>query len=281
MKSKDLHLFLVQELSRTYDAGEARAIARIVIEDVLGLSITRTLAGLEPDLTPQQQTIIAQALERLSNHEPIQHITGYATFCGLNFRVSPAVLIPRPETEQLVEIVYAHLRSNLTANVIDACTGSGCIAISLKKQNPTWRIEAFDISDEALTVAKANAQNNNADIAFHKTNLLGSNLPPGPFDLIVSNPPYIMDKEKETMDPNVLNHEPHLALFVTNEDPLVFYRALGNWGRNTLTTNGILAVEINAKLSKETAQLFETQQYQSVQILQDCFGKDRFIVCQK
>lgn len=280
MKSQDLHRHIAQSLTSTYDHGEARALTRIIIEDVLGMSATRALAGLEDNLTSQQEQTLANTLQRLLDHEPIQYIIGSTDFCNLRFNVNPSVLIPRPETEKIVETALSLYAPNSNPRIMDACTGSGCIAISIKHSRPSWHVEACDVSTEALNVAQANAQLHNSDIHFSRINLLSDQLPSGPYDLIVSNPPYVMEQEKAEMNANVLDHEPHLALFVSDADPLIFYRALGQWGRSALHADGQLLVEINAALSHQTAILLCNQGYRTT-IIKDCFDKDRFILCRK
>lgn len=280
MKSSDIFRYTSEKLSASYSPGEAKALSRVVIEDIIGYSFTKALADLEPELDEHKKEMLDNVIRRLQKHEPIQYILGKTTFCNHDFLVTPDVLIPRPETETLVETAIK-LDLDTNARIMDACTGSGCIAISIKLAQPTWHVEACDISEPALALAKKNAAKNNADVDFYNINVLSEELPYGPYDIIVSNPPYVMNSEKCSMESNVLEHEPHLALFVEDNNPLVFYNALANWGKRALAPKGELLVEINHLLAAETRELFEKMQYACIRIIKDCFGKDRFILCQK
>lgn len=277
----NIYQHITQQLFQVYERGEAQALSRIVVEDILGLSFTRVMAGLEGSLEPDKERLADETVARLLQNEPIQHIVGSAKFCGHVFRVSRDVLIPRPETEQLVEIAVGLGLSSESLRVMDACTGSGCIGVSIKLARPQWQVEACDISDEALQIASENAQNNGADVLFSKVNVLSNERPMGQFDLIVSNPPYVMNKEKSSMKPHVLEHEPHLALFVEDDNPLVFYQALAEWGRDSLVAGGYLAVEINSALGKQTSELFADAGYGDVRLITDMFDHHRFVVCRK
>ncbi|HZI23532.1 MAG TPA: peptide chain release factor N(5)-glutamine methyltransferase, partial [Chryseolinea sp.] len=214
----------------------------------------------------------------LNRDEPVQYILEEANFYGRTFRVSPAVLIPRPETEELVRLVVkmsSHFsKKNLT--ILDVGTGSGCIAISLALELPTSEILATDISQEALNVASHNAKNLGASVQFHQHDILSANLPFS-IDVVVSNPPYIASDERITMRPNVKDYEPSLALFVDSADPLLFYRAIALQANRALMTGGVVVVEINERFGKEVAQLFITHHFKNVEIVRDVFGKDRFV----
>lgn len=284
----DIFHHIVQQLSPVYGQGEARAMGRMLVEDLLGLSFTRVVAGLCDELPVEQKEAVDEAVARLLCREPIQYVIGRAQFCDHWFRVNPSVLIPRPETEQLVEIVgQLALPQESDGNglarvrVMDACTGSGCIAVSLKLAHPDWQVEACDVSEAALDVACANAAENEADVRFCSVDVLSEVRPQGPFDVIVSNPPYVMQKEKISMESHVLEHEPALALFVDDENPLVFYNALADWGRASLKPGGWLAVEINAALGQQTADVFAQAGYADVQLMADMFNNERFVICRK
>ena len=279
--STDIYTQTSKELAPYYDQRESKALARIVIEDVLHLSLTKIMAGIEKPLTQEQQTRLHNVVRRLKNHEPIQYIIGQTDFCDIPIRVNSSVLIPRPETEQIVTIVTSLFDDTQDISLMDACTGSGCIAIAIKVQRPQWHIEACDISPQALQTARFNAELNNADIGFSNIDILSDTLPDRHFDIITSNPPYVMNKEKAFMQQNVLQHEPHLALFVDDSDPLVFYRALATLGTRSLHKDGILICEINHLLSGETENLFKAQGYADVTIINDSFNKPRFVLCRK
>lgn len=281
MNSGNLYRHICATLATTYDPREAQALSRIIIEDILHLSFTKALAGILPHLDEHDASILNDTLRRLCDHVPIQHIIGHTLFCSLKISVNRSVLIPRPETEQIVSLATSLLSTNPTSKVIDVCTGSGCIAIALKKQNPQATITATDISEAALQTARNNAKENNADITFIKSDIIAESLPSDNLDLIVSNPPYVRDIEKKSMKPNVLNHEPHLALFVSDNRPLVFYEALARQGQDHLKTGGHLLVEINQYLATETCRLFADHGYKEVTLFTDCFGNNRFIQCQK
>ncbi len=224
------------------------------------------LPGLEDDV------------RRLSEGEPVQYVLGFAEFYGLRFNVSPAVLVPRPETEQLVKEVVCHcLELGCRARVLDLCTGSGCIAWTVAEEVPDAEVIGVDISDDALSVARG--QSFGGDVRFLKADVLqcGDGFEEGLFDVIVSNPPYVMDREKALMRKNVLDYEPHLALFVPDDDPLVFYRALSGWMRRFLKPGGAGFVELNESLGPQTARIFRDSGYKNTSIIKDFFGKDRFL----
>ncbi len=277
----NLYSSIIGQLTARFAKDEAQAMARILIEDLLHLSLPHVLAGIMPPLSVQEGLLVKQAVSRLLNNEPIQYVIGSTTFCGNTFCVNPSVLIPRPETEQLVDMAtdIADLLEHVS--IMDACTGSGCIAISIKKKRPDWEVYACDISAEALQTARENAKANGAEVHFTHSDVLSDKLLTGPFDIMVSNPPYVMDKEKSSMEPHVLKREPHLALFVTDDEPLIFYRALAQWGQRSLSSEGWMLAEINPLLSQETKALFEAQQYRDCTIINDNYGKERFIRCRK
>lgn len=265
-------------LIREYDAGEASAIAFLLLEEVAGMSRSQALMG---DDSPQRDELLRMA-ERIAKGEPVQYVVGKAEFYGLTFHVEPGVLIPRPETEELVDAV--ELQNAQNARVVDIGTGSGCIAISLSKKFPNAKVEGWDISNDALRIAKGNAELNESNVSFHKVDVLSVypsealSLAEGRrVDVIVSNPPYICDKEKSDMERNVLDHEPHLALFVPDEDPLLFYRKIAELGVEILSTGGRLYFEINRAYGRETVLLLEGLGYSNVQLVQDQFGNDRMV----
>lgn len=250
------------------DEGEASAIAFMLLEDMGGLTRMDVLMDREP----REAEALKVAAQRVAEGEPVQYVLGKAEFCGLTFHVEPGVLIPRPETQELVEQVAAfHPR-----RVLDIGTGSGCIAVSLALKMPEAEVTAIDISDDALRIAEANAKANNANVRFVKADVLRDDIE-GMYEAIVSNPPYICDSEAKDMDSNVLDHEPHLALFVPDSDPLLFYRRIAELGLHILYNKGLLAFEINRRFGKEIVAKLERMGYTQVELLQDQFGNDRMV----
>lgn len=277
---------LWQQLARTYDTGEAKAIARMLYEVRYGLSLSDLLMGRDADV-PQQE--LQQLTERLEQHEPIQYVLGQADFCGRTFKVSPAVLIPRPETEELCQWVTTEVRdsacNDAALSILDVGTGSGCIAITLAAELPEAKVTAWDISEGALQVAQENARRNNVHVSFQQVDVLNVSssllLSPSSYTCIVSNPPYICNRECATMEANVLEHEPHQALFVPDDDPLLFYRAIAKLGQQTLIHDGWLYFEINPLFAGQLAQLLSSMSYYDIEIKADQFGKQRMIRARK
>lgn len=286
------HRELISALTPLHGAGEARAIVRMVMEERFGLSQTDLLLGKDTDLSANDRTEFEKIARRLLAGEPVQHVLGYAYFCGHRFRVTPDVLIPRPETEELVR--WATDISSRAAHpsplrILDLCTGSGCIAISLALAYPDADVCAVDISDSALAVARENAHMLGADnVHFFQGDILSfdpfmqsQEAFAGCFDLITANPPYVRESEAADIHPAVLDHEPSLALFVPNDDPLRFYRAIAHIGLNTLAPGGHILVEINATLPAETSQLFSQFDYTDIEVRNDQFGRPRMIKTRK
>ena len=220
-------------------------------------------------------------IERLLNYEPIQYILGSTLFFGSDFIVNKEVLIPRPETEELISWVLKQLDPDNSIKILDIGTGSGCIAISLAKQLPRADVYAMDISLGALSIAKKNAEANGVVIQFIEASILDWESQDLFFDVIVSNPPYVRKSEKEMMSPNVLNHEPHLALFVENNNPLLFYKAIVEMSKRNLTSQGLIYFEINEYLTKETKSLFSSTFFEAVQLKRDIFSKYRMLRARK
>ena len=220
-------------------------------------------------------------IERLLNYEPIQYILGSTLFFGSDFIVNKEVLIPRPETEELISWVLEKLDTDKSIKILDIGTGSGCIAISLAKQLPRADVYAMDISLGALSVAKKNAEANGVVIQFIEASILDWESQDLFFDVIVSNPPYVRKIEKKMMSPNVLNHEPHLALFVENNNPLLFYKAIVEMSKRNLTSQGLIYFEINEYLSEETKSLFSSTFFEAVQLKRDIFSKYRMLRARK
>lgn len=227
---------------------------------------------------------IDKALQLLKDEQPIQYILGETEFCGYPFKVNASTLIPRPETEELVEWIVKQQTSinKQQLHILDIGTGSGCIAISLAKKLPEAKVYALDISEKALTMSRQNAELNNVNVEFIEANILKSDtwnsiLENMKFDIIVSNPPYVREKEKKQMKANVLNNEPHLALFVKDENPLQFYKAIIEFSKSNLNSDGMLFFEINEFLGKEMIQLLVDNNFKDIVLKQDIFKKDRMI----
>jgi release factor glutamine methyltransferase len=267
----------VQRLKPDYPKGEIQSFFFRLTEKVLGK--TRLDLALEPNLklTEKQFKQFRKALNRLKNHEPIQYIIGETEFYGLRFRVKPSVLIPRPETEELVEWILEENPTDFSA--FDIGTGSGCIPIALASNRENSLIKACDISAEALEIAEENAKLNNVKVHFQLQDIFKLKTAAEKFDILISNPPYVRDLEKAEIHRNVLNHEPKQALFVPDSDPLIFYRKIAELAPIFLNENGKIYLEINEFLSQETAELFHQKGFSEIVLKKDMFGKERFLRC--
>jgi len=268
---------ITNSLQTIYAPRESQNIAAILMEDITALSATQRWIAPISALTPTQILAIEQSISLLLQHKPIQQIVGYTWFAGNKFYVDENVLIPRPETDELVEhIVKQH--KNEPIAIIDIGTGSGCIAVSLKNKLPNATVTAIDVSSKALTIATKNATHCGVDVNFLHLDFLEENnwnqLPQ--FDVIVSNPPYIKELEQAQMQNNVLLHEPHVALFVPNDNALIFYEKIALFAKTHLKPNGCIWLEINEALGKETAAVFIDNGF-SAQIMLDMQGKERMI----
>lgn len=249
---------------------EKEAIAYILLEDAYGITKTDILLNKELDL---DQELLEAQLTRLNTQEPIQQIVGFTYFRNRKFKVSKDVLIPRPETEEIIDLVKSF---NLPKpSIIDIGTGSGCIAITLALEIPEATVNALDLSKNALKKAKQNARDLKTKVNFIEADFLSYD--EGNFDIIVSNPPYIKDSERKEMSKNVLDFEPALALFVKDENPLIFYKALANYGKKHLNKGGIICVEINSYLGQETKDVFIKEGFKDVKLVKDFHDKNRFI----
>ena len=272
--SKVLFDTAVRQLRPIYGPDEAEAIAFLIVEKTTRQNRTQILASTPVNLRVTES--FERALNRVARHEPVQYVLGEAYFFGLSFYVNPSVLIPRPETEMLVDEGMRHVATLDHPKIVDACTGSGCIAIALRHHLPKAHVTGVDVSDEALQVARFNAQRLQTPVHWAKLNVLTEKLP-GPIDLLVSNPPYIPASEKEQMAENVTRYEPGLALFVPDRDPLVFYRALAAHAREHLTTAGRLVTEVHEKFAGQVATLYAEMGLSDVQVKKDLAGKDRMV----
>jgi release factor glutamine methyltransferase len=272
--------FIAEELGTFYPPGEVDSFIRLIAESVWGLGYSDLVLKQFRPVNPEENDRILEIVARLKNHEPIQYVLGETEFYGNRFKVSPAVLIPRPETEELVDWI---LKSEIKpeAKILDIGTGSGCIAISLKKGNPDFEVTAMDISEEALLVANENAALNRSEIKFFRYDILSSEpLPRQVWDVIVSNPPYVTESEQQIMNTNVLEFEPKLALFVPDADSLIFYKAIIRFAGIHLNEGGFLFLEINEKFGAEMATLLTRSGYK-VELKKDINGRDRMVKAMK
>jgi release factor glutamine methyltransferase len=274
--SKELFGELVNKIRLDESREEVESIVYLMLESVLGLTKTEVLAGKQ---IPQVDYLKWEAyVVRLNHHEPVQYILGEAWFYGRKFGVSPAVLIPRPETEEMIHhLTREHFLTDIGGSIVDIGTGSGCIAVTLKKEWPHRRVLATDVSESALAVARANALRHQADIEFLHHNILTEDLPWVDVGMLVSNPPYISSAEKEGIKPNVLEHEPALALFAPEENPLLFYDVIAKKGKRMLMPRGRIMLEINEQFGQELALRFKRHGYEQVTVYPDYAGKDRII----
>lgn len=272
---------LVSSLTPIQGQREAANVAHIVMEHVTGLSKMDRIVYKDKELTPKQSVQIEKALGALLAHQPVQYVTGSSWFYGMELQVNAHVLIPRPETEELVEWIVQDVRGSKLPGrkILDIGTGSGAIPIALKKELPTAVVWAVDVSAGALGTAVANAQQQKMDIHFQEMDILDTEatLTLPMFDIIVSNPPYICEREQVDMQEQVVAYEPSIALFVPDDDALLFYRQIGLLGKKKLLPGGALYFEINEAFGKETAQLLTAQGYAAVEVKKDLFGKDRMV----
>ena len=262
-------------LSSHYPTGEIAALTRIIATELLGVSQMTFYLKDDITLTAEQEALLDNAIERLKKQEPIQYILGYSDFCGLRFKVTPATLIPRPETSELVEWIASEATGK--ESILDIGTGSGCIAISLAHSIAQSKVTAWDISHDALAVAAENSKANGCNVTFEHVDILAYQPTDAQFDIIVSNPPYIKENEKEAMHANVLDWEPHTALFVPDNDPLLFYRTIAEKGLQILKPGGRLYFEINRAHGNETMEMLAALGYTGIELRKDFAENDRMI----
>ena len=312
---------LWHRLADIYDTDEAKAIVRWMLGIRFGLSLTDIVCGKLDELDEAEQSELEGMMQRLEKAEPVQYVVGIAEFCGRTFHVEPGVLIPRPETGELCEWIVAPDQHGLTrtndsaaekavresprlsdANILDVGTGSGCIAITLALEMPQAKVTAWDISEKALSIAKKNAEALGAEVTFEKRDALNHGdrhsdlrcatiIEPVPmihpvpmiqqWDAIVSNPPYVCQKESATMERHVLEHEPHLTLFVPDDDPLQFYKAIAQYATTALKPEGLLYFELNPLYARETDAMVRELGFAETEIKCDMFGKQRFLKAKK
>lgn len=276
-KLNDIRKHYISELASGYDKHESEILMNMLIEFYFKLTITDLVLNPERRLSESEMLKLHFAVKDLLNDKPIQYILGEADFLDMKFKVTPDVLIPRPETEELVMLVVDR-EKDTAINILDIGTGSGCIAISLKKRLKQANVRAIDISSKALEVAKENAVKNDANVDFSNFDILVEDTYLGNrLDVIVSNPPYVKNSEKKLMKSNVLDYEPDDALFVSDEDPLIFYKAIVRFAKLNLKERGRLYFEINENLGKETVKLLEENGYSNVELHTDLNGKHRFV----
>ncbi len=282
--SKALFQDLVKQITLNEDRDEIHSMAHEILENLLGLSRTDILSEKQIE-TSKIEAKLTDVIKRVNQHEPIQYIFGEAYFFGRKFRVNPSVLIPRPETEELVRLIISEMKNRPTHSIdidskikiLDIGTGSGCIPISLALEITDSEVFAIDISEDALQIAQQNATSLNAEVQFSRLDILNDDIPFQNLDVVVSNPPYIALSEKKDMGNNVVDHEPHLALFVEDEDALIFYSAIVSKSKKVLKSGGLLAVEINERFGKEVADLFKHNNFQAIEVIKDLSGKDRIV----
>ena len=294
MTIKQYRAHFNESLKHLYPTSEIDSFFFIILEEYMGFKRIDIVLKSDFNIDQKSLNLMQIATKQLEQEIPIQYIIGKTEFFGLPFNINKEVLIPRPETEELVERVIKEVSliktyktdSNETTNekqlkILDIGTGSGCIAISLKKEIPSSKISAIDVSNEALRIAKKNALLNKVDINFIHLDILKTNNLDKLYDVIVSNPPYVRELEKKEMKNNVLNNEPHLALFVDNKNPLLFYNKIAELAKNFLTKNGQLHFEINQYLGKETIKLLAEKGFKNIQLKKDIFGNDRIVTAFK
>ncbi len=274
-------LLFKSQLALLYESREAESIAMLTLNELTGFSNSKIKAFPEMELTEEQSDAMSLILNDLKTGKPLQYILGHTEFFGLPFKVNPSVLIPRPETEELVEwaISTFNKANHGSATLLDIGTGSGCIAISLKKNLPFLDVTAIDISPEAIQTAKANAELNNTTINFSAADMLNPDLllEPSKFDIIISNPPYVTQQDKLQMHQNVTNFEPHTALFVPEDDPLLFYRVIAEFALKHLKPAGLLFFEINEAYGEQICDLLQNQRFDNIELRKDLSGRDRMI----
>lgn len=292
---------ICQRLTPLYGPQEAKAMTRMLLEDLFSLSFADILCGATEHLSDADTLRLQQSVARLLDSEPLQYVTGTAFFCGHPFHVAPGVLIPRPETEWMVDTAVG-IATASAPRILDIGTGSGCIAtsISLALADKHCHTEAWDISEDALRIATDNAERLGAEVKFRRRDALrleedfpaeenqggaevlsDTNAAAESWDIIVSNPPYICNREAADMHANVLRHEPHLALFVPDTDPLLFYRAIARYAMRSLRKGGWLLFECNTLYAHDTAQMASNMGFATSVVEDDCFGKPRFVKAQK
>ena len=260
-----------------YPDSEALALAKMLLVEVFGFSTLELYGGKDKEFSEKHRSVLAEMIRRLQKNEPIQYIIGIENFGGLTFEVNTNVLIPRPETQELVAWIVEDCQPGKSVRILDIGTGSGCIPVTLAKQLPEADVESWDISEGALEVASRNSERNGVKVLLRQKDVLKATPEGNLYDVIVSNPPYITNKEKVEMESNVLDWEPSLALFVPDEDPLLFYRKIAQLGCDILKEGGSLYFEINRAYGEETILMLKELGYAQIELKKDSWGNDRMI----
>jgi release factor glutamine methyltransferase len=274
---KSLKSHFNKTLSELYPDTEIQSFFNLLSEQILNMKRIDISQNLYSVVSGKKYDKFLKAIVGLKKHQPIQYILGDTEFYGLVFKVSPSVLIPRPETEELVDWIIKDSKEKQNISILDIGTGSGCIAVTLAKKLPNAKLFALDVSAEALKLAIINAETNEVEVEFIEADILDWDFGDLKFDIIVSNPPYVRELEKEAMSANVLNHEPHLALFVKDDDALLFYRTITDVANKILKPKGQLFFEINENLGEDTKQLLVDAGYENIELKQDVFDKNRML----
>ena len=275
MKLASFKKEFLESITPLYNKDEASSLYYMLCEEYLALSKSKLIIAEDMDLSVEKTNHLYNCLERLKKHEPIQYVLGKTLFMGMNFKVNPSVLIPRPETEELVRLM---LKDELDGKeILDIGTGSGCIAISLAKNLPNAKVSALDVSKDAIELSQRNAKENDVNLEFINEDILNYKSDKK-YDIIVSNPPYVLESQRKHMSKNVLDYEPELALFVKNDDPLQFYKAILDFPKNSLNKNGKIYFEINENYKDEIMELVNNYGYSNVDCKLDVFGRNRFCV---
>ncbi len=274
---KQAFQYIYNSLREIYPDPEIKSISMLLMEKLTGFSRTELLLNKSTTFSAEQRIQLFSLIEKLKKNIPIQYVLGETEFYGINFLVNESVLIPRPETEELVEWIINDIKYNSALRILDIGTGSGCIAITLKKHMPFAGVDAFDISEDALEVARSNAEKNNLSVNFMQVDILKENLLNQKWDVIVSNPPYIPEAEKKNMQENVLMHEPEQALFVKNDDPLIFYRKIALFALEHLKERGKIYFEIHFDAGRKMVDLLNNLNYKNVELCKDISGNDRMV----
>ena len=285
MTLKEIRDIFNSRLSYLYPAEELQSIFSLLTETWLGYSRFEASLNLTADIEPSVKNKFLNAISGLETFTPVQYIMGETEFCGLKFSVDSNTLIPRPETEELVSWISTSVKQAITEGqftpdsikILDIGTGSGCIAVSLAKEFPAAEVSAVDVSKEALKIAEYNAGQQDVNVEFIEMDILKTSKLPGRYQLIVSNPPYVRQVEKSQMSSNVLDHEPGMALFVSDEDPLLFYRNISKLAAVYLAPGGMVFFEINEYLGEDMKRLLSAKDFKQIELKQDFRGKDRMI----
>jgi release factor glutamine methyltransferase len=283
MLIKNYKSSFIKELSSLYNEGEAESFFYIILENKNNLKRLDLALNIDLEFSDVEIEVWNTIFEKLKLEIPIQYILGTTSFFGLDFEVNENVLIPRPETEELVELIISNdllIQKSKNLKILDIGTGSGCIAISLAKYHPNAEVFAIDISEKALQIAQKNAEINEVKVVFIQKNILETDDLLENFDIIVSNPPYVRNLEKHEIKKNVLDNEPHLALFVDDNDALIFYKKIALLAHKNLSQNGQLYFEINQYLGKETVDLLQKMNFKKIELKKDIYGNDRMICCE-